>query len=855
MKESVLWRRLDRVVGTRLRARYKNKESGVAMVMALMFILVVLLTSTLLLGILLSQALPYRNNARNAQGKVAAEAGLQAGLSFLRTAESYYETGNYDKLMPATAADPSKTSLDETYAVETATASSSATGTAKVVTLNYVPVNDTTSGTTAVSTSSSTHDQKLSYRIQIGYYDGDPNTTGKLVSDATKLSTVKYAVVVSYGYVNRYPDGRTAGTEADPVRTAAAIYKFGQSSEIPLGGGGGGGGSPMRNVPMEDEGAPWIYVASKTTDANGDLDTITAMNDIDESHGNDYNAINGNYIDGRQVEAGYDQTVPDPRDSLCFVATTDTDGNIDPSKSAVEGSAIRLFRQAVQTGTRTLKYSEYCKKNGKYKHLNQWAYGKDDSIRLKGTNLCMTGLDTSYRTLGGGKAQDGAMRLTTCGNSYSPAVSDGKVEAGTGTTWQSQGYDTEAELNDPNSLLNKFQKWGFFLGFVNAGYVNFGKNNTDDANKLYYSRGEMHSNGSDYKHTLFQTMYAQRIANANSLASAKWGQCDANVSSKQYGSDATGGDSCFLISTQWTDHFYDNGHMSAGDIWTYAESLGSGGEAGWNTNQVVSYSGSCMFAGNNGGDIAITKQCFVNAAPSYSYCYSTLLYGKDMDTMSWQYPCPVTSVGVQSKFDNIIYDRGSDGIDGKKLTTLRMTWGQSGNRHDNASSATISYRCLYTDGNSAGSWLKINNGNCPTASTSNNSSFYRFEYVGSKSVYNYKFVLASTYDGKDDDTTNSLCLTEMTNGLTGANYASGDHGNAYFYQVQKYAPKVVLQKCTKSTTNVLGEVSYPQQWNGVRPDGGGGSGGGTSSKSYKVMTTASVSYASSKYVDAANWKW
>lgn len=824
------------------------------MVMALMFILVVLLTSTLLLGILLSQALPYRNNARNAQGKVAAEAGLQAGLSFLRTAESYYETGNYDKLMPATTADPSKTSLDETYAVETATASSSATGTAKVVTLNYVPVKDTTSGTTAVLTSSSTHDQKLSYRIQIGYYDGDPNAGGKLISDATKLSAVKYAVVVSYGYVNRYPDGRTAGTEADPVRTAAAIYKFGQSSEIPLGGGGGGGGgSPMRNVPMEDEGAPWIYVASKTTDANGDLDTITAMNDIDESHGNDYNAINGNYIDGRKVEAGYDQTVPDPRDSLCFVATTDTDGNIDPSKSAVEGSAIRLFRQAVQTGTRTLKYSEYCKKNGKYKHLNQWAYGKDDSIRLKGTNLCMTGLDTSYRTLGGGKAQDGAMRLTTCGNSYSPAVSDGKVEAGTGTTWQSQGYDTEAELNDPNSLLNKYQKWGFFLGFVNAGYVNFGKKGTADENTLYYSRGDMHSNGGEYDHTMFQTMYAQRIANANSIASAKWGQCDANVSSKQYGSDATGGDSCFLISTQWTDQFADNGHTSAANIKTYAESLGAGGEAGWNTNQIVSDSGACMTSGKNGGSTPLTKQCFVNAAPGYSYCYSTLLYGADMDGTSWQYPCPVTSKGVQSKIDNFVYDRGTDGIDGKKLTTIRMTWGQSGDRNYNKSTATISYKCLTANGNTAGSGLTIVEGNCPTASVGNNSSFYRFEYAGKNSVYNYKFVLASSYDGKDDDTTNSLCLTEMTNGLTGANYAG--NANWYFYNVQKYSPKVVLQKCTKSTTNVLGEVSYPQQWNGVRPDGGGGSGGGTSSKSYKVMTTASVSYASSKYVDAANWKW
>lgn len=835
MKESVLWRRLDRAVGTRLRARYKNRESGVAMVMALMFILVVLLTSTLLLGILLSQALPYRNNARNAQGKVAAEAGLQSGLSFLRTVENYFETGNYNKLMPATAADPSKPSLDETYAMETATASGSTTGTVNVVTLNYVPVDDTSSGTTAVSTSSATHNQKLSYRIQIGYYDGDPDAGGKMVIDATKLSSVKYAVVVSYGYVNRYPDGRTSGTETDPVRTAAAKYKFGQSTVNPslpnLT-------SPMRSIPMEDEGAPWILVESTTVDSNNDLDTITTKESIDESHGN------WNYL-----WEGYEKAVPDPRNSLCFVATTDSDGNIDPTKKAGVNSAVRLFRAAVQTGTNTLQYSEYCKQHGKYSHLNQWVYGKDDSIRLYNTNLCMTGLDVSYRTLHGGKAQDGAIRLTTCGNSYSPAVSDGKVDPGMGATWQpgGQGYDTEAELNDPNSLLNKYQKWGFFLGFVNAGYVNFGKKGTADENTLYYSRGDMHSNGGEYDHTMFQTMYAQRIANANSIASAKWGQCDANVSNKQYGSDATGGDSCFLISTQWTNQFSDNGHTSAGNIRTFAESLGSGGEAGWNTNQIVSSTGACMSSGNNGGSIAITKQCFVNAAPGYSYCYSTLMYGADMAGGSWQYPCPITSNNVQSKFDNIIYDRGTDGINGKKLTTLRMTWGQSGDRNYGVSTATINYRCLKANGNTAGSWLNIVDGNCPTASVGNDSSFYRFEYVGPDSVYNYKFVLASSYDGKDDDTTNSLCLTEMTNGLTGADYAS--NGTNYFYSVQKYAPKVVLQKCTNETVNVLGQVSHPQQWNG---DSKYGVGIGTG---YTPTVKSSISYASSKNVDAANWKW
>ncbi len=836
MKESVLWRRLDRAVGTRLRARYKNKESGVAMVMALMFILVVLLTSTLLLGILLSQALPYRNNSRNAQGKVAAEAGLQAGLSFLRTAESYYETGNYDKLMPATAADPSKTSLDETYAVETATASSSATGTAKVVTLNYVPVNDTTSGTTAVSTSSSTHDQKLSYRIQIGYYDGDPNAGGKLVADTTKLSTVKYAVVVSYGYVNRYPDGRAAGTENDPVRTAAALYKFGQAKENP--GGDGGGGSPMRNKPMEDNGSPWIVVSSYKRDANGDLDEIVSENNV-----NDNGLLWGDHLK---------KAVPDPRNDLCFVATTDAKGNIDPNKSAIDGSAVRVFRKAVQVGsTNTFKYSDYCKKNGAYRRLNQWVYGKDDSIRLASDkSLCMTGVDITHRSVKGGIGKDGVIRLTTCGSSYSPAVSDGKIVPGVGNTWDDQGYDTSAELADANSLLKKYQKWGFYYGFVNAGYVNFPKNGSANQNEPQYSVGPIRGSGSDYQHTLFQTMYAQRIASADITPNAKWGQCDADVSSTQYGDNSIGGNACFLASSQWVESFPDKGSKVG---MTFAESLGAGGESGWNTNQIVSNSGACMQAWNNGTEVG-TKQCNVNAAPSYSYCYGTLMNGTGNlgsdGQGSWTYPCPVASTGTNWKVDSIWYDRGQDATStsvGRKLTTIVSYWAQSGYRP--YSNGDLKVKCYYVNSATVGEVLRNKEGACPL-DISNTNTFYRYEYVGKDSIFNYKFVLASTAD-----TSTPLCLTEMTNGIEGYTYINepGTTGlaNDYFNHLGRYTPMVVLQKCTKSSTNALGETLYPQQWNGpiVVPTPGPGT------ASYTPEVKASISYASSKYVDAANWKW
>ena len=827
MKESVLWRRLDRAVGTRLRARYKNRESGVAMVMALMFILVVLLTSTLLLGILLSQALPYRNNARNAQGKVAAEAGLQAGLSFIRTAESYYETGNYNKLMPATAADPSKPSLDETYAMETATASGSTTGTVNVVTLNYVPVDDTSSGTTAVSTSSATHNQKLSYRIQIGYYDGDPDAGGKMVIDATKLSSVKYAVVESYGYVNRSPDGRTSGTEPDPVRTAAAKYKFGQSQAGP---DNGGGGSPMRNKPMEDYSSPWIIVSSYTSDENGDLEEVVAVNNVDDNH-----LLYENYLK---------KAVPDPRNDLCYVATTDTTGNIDPTKSAIVGSAVRVFRKAVQKPgtTNTYVYSEYCKKHGEYSSLNQWVYGKDDSIRLASdTSLCMTGLDISHRSVAGGTGTDGVIRLTTCGNSYSPAVSDGKVVPGVGMTWKDQGYDTAAELADANSLLNKYQKWGFYYGFVNAGYLNFGKYGSGQENTPQYSTGAFHTNGSQYRHTLFQTMYAQRIANANVTPNAKWGQCDADVSSKQY----EGADSCYLSSSQWTENFGDKGSKIG---YTYAESLGSGGEAGWNTNQIVSSSGSCMHAWSNGNMVA-TKQCYVNAAPSYSYCYSTAMNGKgDIDensSGSWIYACPQTSNNVNWKTDGFWYDKGSDGANGRKLTTITSQWSQNGWRP--AANGSINTRCYYVNSATAGEILRYKDGSCPL-DVANTNTFYRYEYVGEDSIFNYKFVLASTADSSSP-----LCLTEMSNGMEGYTY-TGETGvgiaNDYFNTPGRYSPTVALQKCTNSSKNALGQAITPQEWNGstkLKP----GPGSGT----YAPTVKSSISYASSKYVDAVNWKW
>ena len=218
---------------------------------------------------------------------------------------------------------------------------------------------------------------------------------------------------------------------------------------------------------------------------------------------------------------------------------------------------------------------------------------------------------------------------------------------------------------------------------------------------------------------------------------------------------------------------------------------------------------------------------------------------------SWTYPCPVTSEGVNWKEDSLWYDRGEDATaasSGRKLTTIVSYYAQDGYRP--SSNGGLKVKCYYVNSATVGEVLRNKEDSCPL-DVSNNNTFYRYEYVGPDSIFNYKFVLASTAD-----TSTPLCLTEMTNGIEGYTF-SGEHAttgiaNDYFEHLGRYTPMVVLQKCTKSSKNALGETLYPQEWNGSNKTHPGPSSGATS---YTTKVKTSVSYASSKYVDAANWKW
>ena len=213
MKHSQLWATLNKRYRARLNACMG--EQGAAMLMAIMFVMVVLATSALVLSILLAQALPYKNNRANAQAGYAAESGLEAALSFLREAEA---GGSASALLPTTVADRGAAAKDEQF-------TKTAGGT---VLLNNVAVNAGTANASTIAYAPA----NMSYKVEIAYFDGDPDASGtNQITTTSGLSGVKYAVAKSYGYINRYPNGRT-GSESNPLRSMRAVYKFEQQSSV-----------------------------------------------------------------------------------------------------------------------------------------------------------------------------------------------------------------------------------------------------------------------------------------------------------------------------------------------------------------------------------------------------------------------------------------------------------------------------------------------------------------------------------------------------------------------------------------------------------------------------------------------
>ena len=140
--------------------------------------------------------------------------------------------------------------------------------------LNNAEVNNDVSAT---GVSSFTPDD-ISYRVQIGYYDDDPSSSpAKRLTSESELKNAKYAWVRSYGYINRYPNGRSAGTETSARRAMSAIYQFETTSGddsyvISTKGGRLGMGfyAAAPNNERRTNQPTWKEIASYDVDENGD---------------------------------------------------------------------------------------------------------------------------------------------------------------------------------------------------------------------------------------------------------------------------------------------------------------------------------------------------------------------------------------------------------------------------------------------------------------------------------------------------------------------------------------------------------------------------------------------------------
>lgn len=819
MRNTPLWKYCDAHFGARIR-KHTRGESGAAMIMALLFTVMVILTLTIVTSVLVGQAIPFKTNKRTQQATYAAETGLEEGLSFLRSAAQQAKAdGTYQAFFPTlnSQSDASMTNgrTDDPAEAQFVTAGgntivldcvnqSHSDGSADLNSVmgpdapKCATMSTVTTGTTHGSSTTDDYSAaRITYRVEITYWKGDPsvadstgNPSAEKVSGMTDFTNARYALVTSKAYGTRYNTINKNGSQL-PMITLQGIYKFGVTEETTgsSSGGGDGGASDGAFLIQANEmvnNYKWLKVVSY------DENTITG-----------YTTAN----DSLQQRQDY---IDNPVNETCLVAA-DASGNVSPSYSPIAGSTVRVFQRATgdpsADGLQTYTRTEQCKSGGSYSHLNNWVYGADDTIRLSGTKLCITGvaIDWTKRNLTDNK---GLATLQPCGNGYSPAVSSNGSKVNLAAN--QYGYDREVETNDKSSALNKLQKWSFYFGFINAAYSKKGESQL--------ATGTIRQGGSEQ--VAFQTMNYYK----GSVANVQTGWAGAAISSG-YCSDTS---ACYL-STYWGTELSKNGHYEKPER-TFLQSLGNGGEAGYYTEQVVSNSGTCMqvrpekYSVDAPYDVwgtknVVTKQCYVNAAPLIPFCYQATIGGQQSYPSSYSLNNTVcgantdTADGIArpdkpylngTKADYISYDRPSE--DSKVYpVTLQSTEG-----------------CLHVTSVDSNGILQYGTSPC-SSSLGNDYQFIRTEFIGNDSRFNYKFILKSSLsDGYTESVLNdssknsgALCLQEVLPGTSLYQYGENglvDTGNAEVNTADMF-PYVQLQPCAASQSDVYSDSSTPQQWN------------------------------------------
>lgn len=794
MKQTGLWSRLNRRYRAALRERMG--EHGAAMMLAILFVMVVLTTSALVMTTLLAQAIPYKNNKENSQANYAAESGLEVGLSYinenLAKLQGSTSLDDLQKVLPAVDADMNDSSKDGEF-VKYDGAS---------VLLNHVALNKTVKTS---DTASYTPDD-LSYRVRINFYDTNPDdASAEMIGSPSDLKNLQYAEVVATGFINRYKDGRTAGNTKSPQAMKRAVCRIeaktdstttNHSSALGIGGRMGMGFYAAAPYNRLDSQFVWVPVdydgVSIGSDPTGE---VKFSGTVDSGRTNTSQLSDGT-------------ATLNPVNRTCMLATTipvtnekkSIAENLDLSKSPQAGSGLVVLPAAYNAGGDTYQYTEECRADGAYSSLNTWVYYKDNSIRLASNmGLCVTGVsidDTDGKT---------PATLQPCGTSY-------------GVHFQGDYYTDpnkvaqQTEKNDPNSLLNKYQKWNFYNGFINAGYWNelTGDVSAQAASydsALPESKGYAVAGVQNGKKTKFQRLEVTHYG-GSPQDSGDPHFAGGNIKATPYSQ-------AYMVS-QWTYNFSDSYFSNGADMQDATASFSQAGEAGYGTNQMVnSASGFCMVM--DGNDV-YADTCDVHSADFDAKCYQKTIMGQGSDFISTSHCSTADKENFNFTSDRVSYteDASADGTGIDTTIALHDTNGNAKYLHVSGSKVSL------------------------TDNPSDATKFRRYNEHNTSKAVSYggktQYPWAGTFQ-----TSEGMCLTEIYPG----DYVESNGKKDRQYNRSDGHSMLKMVSCG-TDRDVRGRLVKSQAWNASVNYGDAGSAGSIT----WTTTTTTVSIPTSTYFSA-----
>lgn len=590
MKESLLWKRINNRFREKIKSRI-NSESGSALVLAVYFMFAVVAVTSVVAAVLVSLAAPLKNNTKRSEAAYAAEAGLQAGLTYLRQLESDSSL----ELFPTAVADAGNSNYYKSKVDNTGASGAE---------IDVVKVKTSQPSYTA-RTASYTDDFK--YETEIEFFKNDPNGTEPLQL-ATERKDAKYAVVVSRAY---YADGKNESE----TRSMSGTYMFGAKA-IP-GSGGGKQGSAFDVATS--------YTGRNTTQPIWPAFLSEAKNNltVDTKTGAISGTVNlGGNDNGVKGEDSYysvlDRTMH-PGNSTCVIATSYNNGSkkaagiskiedlFDTNTAPSEGSAVLILPNAYKknSGVNDWTFNPLCQ-SGQYEKFNSFSYNEDGTITLAGTNLCITGYKGTDRS-----AEKHVARLESCGTSDNEKLSNMQV-------WAFNGVFINAEF-----------------GFDESGTIRLAKEGeqVDLEKKSSYFQ--------DLEGTNPLTKFSDIVNFINGSSVPDTAQHGAGGDIK-----AVTKDKYYMLTVRgWSNNLHGTILEKDSDSEEISTTLGSGGPAGNKTDRIVNAeTGMCL---HNQSGTAIVKNCNVNIGPLYPYCWKHIIASGNDNRLGYGSPNSYCPFGYQ----------------------------------------------------------------------------------------------------------------------------------------------------------------------------------------------------------------